>query len=70
MMKEWEILEALRDIKVAPNLRIRDYFAAQAMQAIVRCSKGAMTQAETASEAYRIADAMLKERGLCTGDRG
>ena len=43
-----------------PGMTLRDYFAAKAMQGLMQY---AYTHADRASVAYKVADAMLKERG-------
>ena len=44
----------------ARDMTLRDYFAAEAMQACI--AKGAPFDATIADKAYAMADAMLKER--------
>lgn len=47
------------------GISLRDHFAGLAMQGIVACGKrwpGETTPPEIAALAYRLADAMLKER--------
>jgi hypothetical protein len=63
----WRYRDDIRSLSTK-NLRIRDYFATHAMQAIVQCSEGMIAE-DIANEAYRIADEMLKKRGLLMGDR-
>ena len=43
-----------------PGMTLRDYFAAKAMQGLLQY---AYAHADRASVAYKVADAMLKERG-------
>lgn len=45
-----------------PGMTLRDYFAAVALPALIQTSSGTRTLAVVAAEAYRYADAMLKER--------
>lgn len=45
-----------------PGMTLRDYFAAQAMNGIVRVTDKQMTEAEIAEDAYKLADAMLVAR--------
>ena len=45
------------------ELTLRDYFAAKALQGMLSDSTLQGEYAEFAMRAYRIADAMLKERG-------
>jgi hypothetical protein len=45
------------------ELTLRDYFAAKALQGMLSDSNLQGEYAEFALRAYRIADAMLKERG-------
>lgn len=48
--------------KSAPGLPLRDYFAAYAMNGIVRITDKQMTPDEMAEDAYKIADAMMARR--------
>ena len=41
---------------------LRDYFAAEAMTAIIVAGRGALSSNDAAEKAYRVSDAMLKER--------
>lgn len=50
------------------ELTLRDYFAAAALQGMLADSKLKAEYSEFALRAYRVADAMLKERGY-TNDR-
>jgi hypothetical protein len=51
------------DYNVAYEKTLRDYFAAKAMQSIILCLKGHDNEIpDTAEDAYRFADAMLKAR--------
>lgn len=45
------------------ELTLRDYFAAKALQGMLSDSNLQAEYSEFALRAYRIADAMLKERG-------
>jgi len=45
------------------ELTLRDYFAAAALQGMLADSKLEAEYSEFARRAYRLADAMLKERG-------
>jgi len=45
----------------AASMKLRDYFAAQAMQGI--CARANWSAESTAETAYAIADAMMKARG-------
>lgn len=45
------------------ELTLRDYFAAAALQGMLADSKLKAEYSEFALRAYRVADAMLKERG-------
>jgi hypothetical protein len=49
---------------IPSGLTLRDYFAAQAMQAIITCSlpHGTLEYSDAATAGYRFADAMLAER--------
>ena len=49
--------------KMNEELSLRDYFAAKALQGMLSDSTLQGEYAEFAMRAYRIADAMLKERG-------
>jgi hypothetical protein len=49
--------------KMKEELSLRDYFAAKALQGMLSDSTLQGEYAEFAMRAYRIADAMLKERG-------
>jgi len=44
------------------GMTLRDWFAGQAMTALRECDLGTLKFADVAEFAYRIADAMLKER--------
>lgn len=57
------IVARYADIMVS-GLSIRDYFAAQALSAIIAEEKDHIWSSEGVAEtAYQVADAMLKERG-------
>ena len=45
-----------------PGLSVRDYFAAEAFAMLMHPDAKDYTPEETARQAYRFADAMLKER--------
>ena len=49
--------------KMKEELTLRDYFAAKALQGMLSDSTLQGEYSEFAMRAYRIADAMLKERG-------
>ena len=49
--------------KMKDELTLRDYFAAKALQGMLSDSTLQGEYSEFAMRAYRIADAMLKERG-------
>ena len=49
--------------KMKEELSLRDYFAAKALQGMLSDSTLQGEYSEFARRAYRIADAMLKERG-------
>ncbi len=46
------------------GMKMRDYFAAKALQAMIAEPSLKATPDEFAQKAYQIADAMLKARGL------
>lgn len=45
------------------GMTLRDYFAAKAMQGLLACPGGDLSASRTASDAYVMADAMLRARG-------
>lgn len=50
------------------GMSLRDYFAAQAMQALATSINWGLASEKTAGQAYKIADAMLKARAHSTED--
>ena len=46
----------------APGMTLRDYFAAAALQGILRTNSNRFHPEDDANWCYQIADAMLKER--------
>ena len=44
------------------GMDLRDYFAAQAMQGLLSDGVGSLSDEELADWAYKLADAMMKER--------
>jgi hypothetical protein len=59
----------MRIVDDIAGIRLRDYFAAKALQGIMADNEGYQgnTYAETAEWAYGLADAMLKEREKTNG---
>jgi hypothetical protein len=56
-----------KHLVITDELSMRDYFAAQAMAALVsREERVSFNQWELARDAYRLADAMLEVRGEVT----
>jgi hypothetical protein len=56
-------MAAVEGYKMKDELTLRDYFAAKALQGMLADSNLQAEYSEFALRAYRIADAMLKERG-------
>ncbi len=52
-----------QEYEMKDELTLRDYFAAKALQGMLADSNLQAEYSEFAIRAYRIADAMLKERG-------
>jgi len=50
------------EIQSAPGMTLRDYFAAKAMQYWLSLPIDAEQLAKASTEAYKVADAMLKAR--------